>query len=63
MKCPALAMTGEFDTGSTPAMVDRMVADLENGRRVIIPGGRHMMAMEMADEVNAVLLPFLQATT
>jgi pimeloyl-ACP methyl ester carboxylesterase len=63
VKCPALAMAGEFDTGSTPAMVDRMVNDLENGRGVIIPGGRHMMPMEMAEEVNVVLLPFLSITT
>ena len=63
VKCPTLAMTGELDTGSTPAMVERMVRDLENGQSAIIPGGRHMMPMEMADEVNEVLLPFLSATT
>jgi pimeloyl-ACP methyl ester carboxylesterase len=59
VEAPTLAMTGELDTGSTPAMVERMVADLPNGRGLIIPEGRHMMPMELAGEVNAALLAFL----
>ena len=56
---PTLAITGELDTGSTAAMVKRMVADIANARGKIIEGGRHMMPMEMADEVSAALLAFL----
>ena len=56
---PTLAITGELDTGSTPAMVERMVGDIENAHGKIIESGRHMMPMEMADEVNAALLTFL----
>lgn len=59
VRCPALAITGEFDTGSTPAMVERMVADIPDARAKIIKGGRHMMPVEMANEVNAALLAFL----
>lgn len=59
VSAPTLAMTGELDTGSTAAMVERMVADIENARGKIIEGGRHMMPMEMADEVSAALLAFL----
>jgi pimeloyl-ACP methyl ester carboxylesterase len=56
---PTLAITGELDTGSTPAMVDRMVADLENGEGRVIAGARHMMPVELAGEVTAAILPFL----
>ncbi len=59
LEVPALAMTGELDTGSTPVMVERMVADLNNGEGSIIAGGRHMMPLENADDVAAVVLPFL----
>ena len=62
VRCPALVMTGDFDTGSTAAMVERMVADIPDAQASIIAGGRHMMPMEMADEVNAVLLAFLSNT-
>ncbi len=57
--CPTLAITGELDTGSTPAMVQRMVADVPDAVGHVVPGGRHMMPVELADEVNAVLLKFL----
>ena len=60
---PTLAITGELDTGSTPAMVERMVADIPDAQAEIIEGGRHMMPMEMADEVNAALLAFLTKGT
>ena len=60
VNCPALAMTGEFDTGSTPVMVERMMRDLPHGRSMIMPDGRHMMPVEMAGEVSVALLEFLQ---
>ena len=59
IKAKTLAITGELDPGSTPAMVERMVADIPDAVGQIIPGGLHMMGMERADEVNAALLAFL----
>ena len=59
VQAPTLAITGELDTGSTPAMLERMVADIPDAVGTIIEGGRHMMPMELADEVNAALLAFL----
>jgi pimeloyl-ACP methyl ester carboxylesterase len=57
---PTLVMTGELDPGSTPALSERMVADLPDGRLHILEGQRHMAPVEAADEVNGLLLEFLR---
>lgn len=57
--CPTLIMTGERDTGSTPAMAWKMAKEIPGARVAIIADGRHMMPIEMADEVNRELGRFL----
>ncbi len=57
---PALVMTGELDTGSTPAMARNLAGMIPGAECSIIAGGRHMMPVEMADEVNSVLRRFLK---
>ncbi|MGQ0485434.1 MAG: alpha/beta fold hydrolase [Hyphomicrobiales bacterium] len=59
ISCPTLVMTGEFDTGSTPQMARKMAKAIANAKLSILALGRHMMPVEMADEVNAILLGFL----
>lgn len=59
IRCPTLVMTGELDKGSSPAMAKRMAATVPNAACSIIPAGRHMMAVELADRVNAELALFL----
>ena len=59
--CPTLVMTGEDDTGSTPSMAWRMAREIPNARVAIIPGGLHMMPMELAQEVNREIDRFLGA--
>lgn len=59
ISCPTLVMTGELDRGSTPEMARKMAAAIPNASLSILPHGRHMMPVEMADEVNAVLRGFL----
>jgi pimeloyl-ACP methyl ester carboxylesterase len=56
---PALVMTGELDTGSTPAMARKLAGMIPGAECSIIAGGRHMMPVEMPNEVNSVLLRFL----
>jgi pimeloyl-ACP methyl ester carboxylesterase len=56
---PSLVMTGEFDTGSTPAMAQKLAGMIPRAECSIISGGRHMMAVEMPGEVNSVLHRFL----
>ena len=59
--CPTLIMTGEQDRGSTPAMAWKMAKEIPNARVTIIPDGRHMMPMELAQEVNREIDCFLRA--
>jgi pimeloyl-ACP methyl ester carboxylesterase len=59
ISCPTLIMTGEQDRGSTPAMGWRMAREIFNARVCIIAEGRHMMPMEMAQEVNRGIARFI----
>ncbi len=53
-------MTGELDTGSTPAMARKLAGMIPGAECSIIAGGRHMMPVEMPEEVNSVLRRFLK---
>jgi (E)-2-((N-methylformamido)methylene)succinate hydrolase len=57
---PTLVMTGELDTGSTPVMARKLVGMIPGAECSIIAGGRHMMPVEMPEEVNSVLHRFLK---
>jgi len=56
---PTLVMTGELDTGSTPDMARKLAGMIPGAECSIIAGGRHMMPVEMPEEVNSVLCRFL----
>ncbi len=58
---PTLVMTGELDTGSTPAMAHKLAVTIPGARTSIVPQGRHMMPVELAIEVNSILVEFLGA--
>ena len=57
---PTLVMTGELDTGSTPAMARKLAGMIPGAECSIIAGGRHMMPVEMSEAVNSVLRRFLK---
>ena len=57
---PALVMTGELDTGSTPDMARKLAGMIPGAECSIIAGGRHMMPVEMPDAVNSELRRFLK---
>jgi 3-oxoadipate enol-lactonase len=58
--CPTLVITGEEDYGNSPEMA-RRIADLIPGARLeILAGLRHMALAEDPDQVNGLMLPFLQ---
>jgi (E)-2-((N-methylformamido)methylene)succinate hydrolase len=56
---PALAVTGECDPGSTPEMTRRLAAAMPNCRAVIVPGARHMLPVERAQEFVDCLSTFI----
>ena len=58
--CPSLVITGELDSGSTPAMARAMAAELPNAEALILPGLRHMVPIEGSGVLNRALLAFLR---
>ncbi|MFJ9590454.1 alpha/beta fold hydrolase [Streptomyces acidicola] len=57
----ALAVTGENDPGSTPAMTHRLTAALPDCRAVIVPGARHMLPVERPEAFAGALTTFIGA--
>jgi (E)-2-((N-methylformamido)methylene)succinate hydrolase len=57
---PTLIITGELDTGSTLAMAQKLASVIPDAECYIVPGGRHMMPVEMPEMVNPVLSRFLK---
>ncbi|MBZ4019314.1 alpha/beta fold hydrolase [Streptomyces purpurogeneiscleroticus] len=56
---PALAVTGENDPGSTPAMTRRLAAALPDCRAVVIPEARHMLPVERPEAFVGSLTTFI----
>jgi pimeloyl-ACP methyl ester carboxylesterase len=57
---PALAVTGELDPGSTPAMTRRLAAAVKGCRAVVVPGARHMLPVQRPDVLASCLTGFIQ---
>ena len=53
---PTLAITGELDTGSTPAMTERLAAAIPGARRRIVKGARHMLPVQEPEALVEELL-------
>ena len=58
--CPFLALTGDKDQNSTPAMSQAMSDEVQNGHCVVIPGHRHMVNLTAPAQVNAHVLAWLK---
>ena len=56
---PALAVTGERDPGSTPAMTHRLARAMPDCRAVVIPGARHMLPVERPQAFVDCLTTFI----
>ena len=61
IRCPTLVLTGEHDTGSTPAMARALAASLPSATLAILPGLRHLSLVEAPAAVAAALGRFLTA--
>ena len=62
IRCPTLVMTGEHDTGSTPAMAKAIHDRIAGSRLVILPRYRHSLLIEATAEVVSELRAFLKDT-
>lgn len=56
---PTLIVTGENDVGSTPEMARQMSEQIPHAALRILPGVRHMLPLEGAEPLNALLENFL----
>ncbi|HLJ19148.1 MAG TPA: alpha/beta hydrolase, partial [Stellaceae bacterium] len=61
IRCPTLVLTGEYDTGSTPAMAKLLAARLPDAAVAILPGLRHLALIEAPEQVASVLDRFFSA--
>lgn len=61
--CPLLALTGDKDPNSTPAMSKAMAAAAPKGRAIILENQRHMMNLTAIEPVNTILRDWLAAST
>lgn len=57
---PALVMTCEQDTGSTPAMSQAIAAEIAGAETIIVPGLRHMGLVERPDLFSGPIIDFLE---
>ncbi|MEE9375413.1 MAG: alpha/beta fold hydrolase [Rhizobiaceae bacterium] len=60
ISCPLLALTGDGDLNSSPAMSKAMARAAVNGRYVVISGHRHMVNLTAPEQVNAALEDWLK---
>jgi pimeloyl-ACP methyl ester carboxylesterase len=61
--CPLLALTGDGDANSTPAMAQAMAHAAHHGHCVVIKGHRHMVNLTAPETVNAALDAWLATPT
>ena len=61
--CPLLALTGDGDPNSTPAMARAMADAAQNGRAVVLAGHRHMVNLTDPEAVTAALRAWLDTPT
>jgi (E)-2-((N-methylformamido)methylene)succinate hydrolase len=60
ISAPTLVMTGEHDSGSTPAMAERLGAAIPTTRSVVVvAGARHLLPLESPDAITNPLLALI----
>lgn len=62
VKCPALVMTCENDTGSTPKMSHAIAEEIEGSETIIIPELQHLGLMENPAAFIKPIVDFLKRT-
>ncbi|MEM9632493.1 MAG: alpha/beta hydrolase [Pseudomonadota bacterium] len=63
ISCPVLALTGDGDRNSSPAMSEAMAEAAQNGQSLIIDGHRHMVNLTAPEQVNNALKDWLKKSS
>jgi pimeloyl-ACP methyl ester carboxylesterase len=53
-------VSGTDDVAAPPEHGALLAARIPGARHVVVPGGRHLLSVERADEVNPLLLEHLR---
>lgn len=59
VKAPTLVIVGELDLEEKVTLADRLVAEMPNAKKKMMPEAAHMMNMEKPEEFNHLVLEFL----
>lgn len=59
VKVPTLVIVGELDLEEMIVLADRLVAEMPNAQKEMVPNAAHMVNMEKPDEFNRIVLKFL----
>jgi 3-oxoadipate enol-lactonase len=59
LRCPVLAVAGEYDTALVRAIPGRLADAAPNARAVELPGVAHMVGMEAPDRLAELIVEFL----
>jgi len=60
ISCPTLVVQGEEDEHATPQHAKDIAGSIPDSELWIIPGAKHMLPLENADEFNPRLIQFLK---
>ena len=63
IEAPSLAVTGELDPGSTPAMTHRLATAVSGAEAVVVPGARHMLPVEQPGELARIIHHFIEESS
>ena len=59
IRAPTLVIVGDLDAPAIATIVDKLVSEIDEAKKVVIPGVGHMVNMERPDKFNRTLLDFL----
>jgi len=60
IQCPTLVIQGEGDEYASPQHAIDIAENIPGAKLWLVPGGKHMLPQEMADEFNRKVISFLE---
>ena len=60
IEMPTLIIVGSLDLEEKLTLADRLINQIPNASKIIMPDVAHMMSMEQPDQFNAIVLNFLK---
>jgi 3-oxoadipate enol-lactonase len=61
IRLPTLVLVGDLDVPDMLEISERIAAEIPGAQRHVVPGGAHAVTMEKPDQVNGLLLDFLDS--